>query len=146
MIAAGLVVTMNIPAPPEMVFDALIQPDRLALWLAPGDDWTTHVHRMDPRVGGTYALTMIDPKGEPHPVVGKYRVVRRPDELEFTWRWDRPNEAETTVHIKLQRRENTTDLVLTHERLPTEAAKQRHLDGWNACLSRLIKQLETAVN
>jgi len=48
----------------------------------------------------------------------------------FTWIGSLTNNVNTLVTVELYPRGNETDLVLTHERLPTPAIVEGHTRGW----------------
>ncbi len=57
------VVSRLIPAAPDAVWDALMDPEALAQWLPPGD-MTGVVHAFDGRVGGGFEMSLYYPEGE----------------------------------------------------------------------------------
>jgi uncharacterized protein YndB with AHSA1/START domain len=63
-LAAGreVVTSRLFDAPPERVFEAFRDPDRLARWWGP-DGFTNTIHEFDPRPGGAWRLTMHGPDG-----------------------------------------------------------------------------------
>ncbi len=73
-------------ATPEEVFDAWTSPAVLERWWGrPG--WSASSFDVDLRVGGGYALRMLDADGKPHAVAGEYREIERPRRLVYTWCW-----------------------------------------------------------
>jgi uncharacterized protein YndB with AHSA1/START domain len=63
-------------------------------------------------------------------VSGTYVEVDRPCKLVFTWIGSLTNNVNTLVTVELYPRGDETDLVLTHERLPTPAIVEGHTRGW----------------
>ncbi len=58
----------------------------------------------------------------------------------YTWRWEaEPELGETLVTVEFLDREGSTEVVLTHEFLPTEKARGDHKKGWHGCLDRLAR-------
>ncbi len=111
-------------APPDEVWDALIDPERLARWLAPG---TIGEHEVE-----------LD-FGEGGSVTG--RVLRRepPTLLELEWRF--PGEDESVVRFELARDGDGTRLVLEHRALDAGRAVG-YGAGWHAHLEALRDLLE----
>ena len=73
-------------------------------------------------------------------LIGVYRVVEPPKKLVYTWRWEsEPDAPETLVTVEFLDRGGATDLVLTHELFPNEAAKGKHEHGWTGCLDKLAR-------
>ena len=91
---------------------------------------------METRVGGRFRIVMTGPGVE---VVnaGEFRVLDRPSKLVFTWVSSRWNEQETLITIELQAREGGCELVLTHERFPSEHSSGQLAGGWGQMLEKL---------
>jgi uncharacterized protein YndB with AHSA1/START domain/predicted Ser/Thr protein kinase len=130
----------HIPAPPAQVFAVWTDPDRMADWYAPSDDFGPTIGEVDLQVGGQYRVGMLLPgRTDPRFVSGQYCRVDAPRTLSFTWGWE-PYKAgwpETQVTVEFYPEGQGTDLVLTHERFRDEADKNSHAQGWQGCLDRL---------
>jgi uncharacterized protein YndB with AHSA1/START domain len=63
--------------------------------------------------------------------------VDRPRKLVFTWIGPLTNHVNTLVTVELNPLGDETDLVLTHERLPTTAICEGHTRGWGNILDHL---------
>ena len=70
-------------------------------------------------------------------VSGTYVQIDRPRKLVFTWIGPLTNNVNTLVTVELDPRGDETDLVLTHERLPTAAIHDGHTRGWGSILDHL---------
>ena len=128
--------------PREKVFAAWTDPTLVSRWFAPSDDFTVVVDRLDPRVNGEYRIEMRHSDGRVHIVVGKYLEVTPPSRLRFTWAWESdPSKGDTVVTIELANKGGGTELVLTHERFPSEESRDKHQHGWTGCLDRLESML-----
>ena len=100
------------------------------------------------RAGGDYRVAMTSAEGEAIHHHGTYREIRPPEKLVFTWVLDdQPCEGsanqdcETLVTIEFHDRGTATEVVLTHEFLPSETARRGHDFGWNGsfdCLARFL--------
>jgi uncharacterized protein YndB with AHSA1/START domain len=77
-----LVVSRVIDAPRELVFAAWTSPDHLPRWYGPRG-FSTTIHAMDVRVGGTTKLTMHGPDGTRYPNTLVYREVVAPERLVY---------------------------------------------------------------
>jgi uncharacterized protein YndB with AHSA1/START domain len=134
---ASLRVERSFDASPEEVFDAWTSPEVLERWWAVHPDGKTPVAEVDLRVGGRYRLSMESPDGETHTVVGVYREVERPNRLLYTWQWEldsgEPGEI-STVAVEFIGRGDHTDVVLEHTGLPDSDSRDRHAQGWSACM------------
>ena len=81
--------TVDVAAPPERVFRALVDPADLAAWWggdADGGGGRTHDWSADARPGGRWRVRTTDAAGREMTVEGEYRVVDPPHTLETTWR------------------------------------------------------------
>lgn len=76
---AAVVVRRTIAASAEDLFDAWLDPEALAQWMRPGTIQST-VARVEPRVGGSYEITMQAASGPSrfHPARPAYGSHRHP--------------------------------------------------------------------
>src|SRR4026207_1042877 len=81
-----LKIVRRLPAKPEQVFRAFIDPKRLARWGGP-PGVTVPVCAVDHRPGGKWRTPMRSPGGTDRTVSGVYQEVSRPSRLVFTWAW-----------------------------------------------------------
>jgi len=135
-------------APRQAVFDAWTHPDSIVRWFNPDARGTVTVPVLEPRPGGRYRIEMRMPEGKAYDVGGVYREVRAPERLVFTWAWDQDpaGTPETLVTIELHERGASTELVLTHERFGNTEERDKHGEGWNACLDRLTSEFQKGAN
>lgn len=99
---------------------------------------TVAVAEIDLTVGGRYRIEMQGPDGARHIVGGTYREIDPPRRLVYTWSWeDQPDVTDTLVTVEFNDRGSATEIVLRHERLPSEDSRARHEHGWTGCLDKL---------
>lgn len=139
--ATSLRLVRQYDAPPERVFDALTRPELLSQWFAPGDDFDAVVDRFQTEVGGAYRIEMRHQNGDIHTCIGEIQEVKRPDRLVYTWKWEGGEMGDTLVTWELRSSGTGTELTLTHERFPNDAARDEHAKGWTGCLERLTRIL-----
>jgi uncharacterized protein YndB with AHSA1/START domain len=134
----SLRIERSFEASAEQVFDAWTNPEVLRRWWAVHPDGSTPVAEVDLRVGGRYRLTMEDPGGARHTVGGEYQEVQRPSRLVYSWQWEldsgQPGHT-STVTVTFHERDGHTHVVLEHAGLPDAASRDRHAEGWRACLT-----------
>jgi uncharacterized protein YndB with AHSA1/START domain len=132
--SAAVVVRRVIAASADDLFDAWLDPEALAHWMRPGTINST-VARVEPRVGGSYEITM---QGQSGPIVhkGVYRSIERPKRLVFTWISGPTEYKETLVTVDFVPVDTRTEVIVTHELLP-ESAMPSHRNGWTSGLEHL---------
>lgn len=139
----SLEITRFINAPRNRVYAAWTDPAQLKEWWGPESVRTRNI-TADVRVGGKYRWDLINQEGEEMSVFGEYRELQPNKKVVFTWKWDDDEDWEThnsVVTIELADRDGGTEVKLTHEKLPSEASRDRHNEGWNSVLDRLEKFL-----
>jgi len=131
-------VTRVIQANPDAVFRAWTDPNQLKRWSCP-EGMTVEDARVDLRVGGKYRIRMRGSEGQVHTAAGTYREITRPQRVVYTWEWEEEDHAvgETLVTVEFNDLGGRTEVVLTHELLPSAAAASSHEQGWQSCLNRL---------
>ncbi|MGQ0383690.1 MAG: SRPBCC family protein [Gammaproteobacteria bacterium] len=122
-------VRREIAAPAETLFDAWLDAGSLAVWMRPGDTTRTAV-KVDPRVGGAYEIVMHTPKG-PVSHSGTYREIARPRRLVFTWNSPYAGQTDSLVTVEFHPKRGATEIVLTHEGLPSAEMAAAHSGGWS---------------
>jgi len=129
-------------APRERVFRAWTDAKELALWFGPSADYSAKVPELDLKVGGKYKLEMHHAGGNVHTVGGTYREIKPPEKIVFTWCWEQdPTAHESLVTIEFRDLGPSTEILLTHEQLPSVEEREKHGHGWNGCLDSLAKYL-----
>lgn len=99
--AATVYADVEIAAPPEEVFRALVEPEQLAAWWGSDETYRTHGWEVDARPGGGWSMRTADAEGNEATVHGEYRVVDPPRRLEYTWRASWDDYAPTVVRYDL---------------------------------------------
>jgi uncharacterized protein YndB with AHSA1/START domain len=113
----------QLPDPPEVVWGALTEPERLREWfpcdvLVAGGEW---------RVGAAITFR-FPPDLIEMTLTGEVLEVERPCRLAFSW-------GEEMLHFELSAQDGGTRLVLI-DTLPADAAA-RNAAGWEVCLDGL---------
>ena len=126
----------RVRATAEQIFDLWTKPDLMVRWMSPFPGAVDCTASCDPRPGGVFSLVMSS-EDSSREVSGTYVEVDRPRKLVFTWIGPLTNNVATLVTVELHPRGDETDLVLTHERLPTPAIHEGHTKGWGNILDHL---------
>lgn len=136
-------------ATPEEVFDAWTNPEVLRRWWMVDEARSTPEADVDLRAGGSYRLSMENPGADSRLTVrGVYREVARPERLVYTWAWEAEDGStghESTVTVSFVGEGARTTVVVEHAGLPDQASRERHSDGWQACMRILGVRVFTAV-
>jgi uncharacterized protein YndB with AHSA1/START domain len=135
---AGATVQLRrrVRASAEQVFDLWTKPDLMVRWMSPYPGAVDCKASSDLRPGGAFSLVMTSAESS-REVSGTYVHIDRPRKLVFTWIGPLTNNVNTLVTVELTPRGDETDLVLTHERLPTSAIVEGHTRGWGHILDHL---------
>ncbi len=127
-----LTVRREIAASAKDLFDAWLDPAKLAIFMRPGGGPRATV-KNDPRVGGTFEIIMQVPSG-PVPHTGTYREIDRPRRLVFTWNSPHAGKNDSLVTVEFHPAGKATEIVLTHEGLPSKGEVDGHTKGWTSIL------------
>ena len=84
----SVTIVRTIEAPPEAVFAAFVQPDKIALWWGP-DDGPVLSAEIEARVGGRFHIRFrLAEDGSEHGSSGTLEVFDPPRRLVMSWAWD----------------------------------------------------------
>jgi uncharacterized protein YndB with AHSA1/START domain len=133
---ATVQIRRRVRASTEEVFDLWTKPDLMARWMSPYPGAVDCKASCDLRPGGAFSLVMTSAESN-REVTGTYVQIDRPRKLVFTWIGPLTNHVNTLVTVELTPHGDETDLVLTHERLPTSAIVEGHTRGWGYILDHL---------
>ncbi len=129
----------------KVLFNAWVEPEALQVWFGAGDLYVESVE-VDLQVGGQYRIGLKKDQNNLFYHTGKYKEITPYEKLVLTWLLDGKDcdgctgeHAETIVTVKFIAKGDQTELVLQHEKLPSEASRNNHSKGWNACFDILAK-------
>ena len=71
---------------------------------------------------------------------GIYQIIERPRRLAFTWNSIHAGENDSLVTVEFLASGDSTEIVLTHERLPSDALAG-HNGGWTDILNGLARSM-----
>jgi uncharacterized protein YndB with AHSA1/START domain len=135
----SLTIKRRFKAPPEKVYAAWTDPEKISRWMGPAGRQRVEV-TSDLRVGGRYAIKMVMADDE-HDVSGIYREIVPNEKLVFTWAWKSTPERESLVSVTFKRDGDGTIMTLLHEQFFDEKARDSHNAGWLAIMDELAKYL-----
>ena len=139
-------------ATPEQVYQAWINPQALAQWFGPHSH-TSKVEKFDAQEGGEYQIRMTPVESE-HDCTGEANedsvcagtfVKLTPNKqlvMTFNWIEGGADMGETLLTIDISETSSGSEVVLTHERIPTEELRQAHMGGWEGTLECLEEYMQ----
>src|SRR5450755_4477433 len=128
---------MNAPA--SRVFAAWTRPEQLLLWWGPRPV-TCCEAEIDLRVGGSYRIGNLLPDGKVLFIFGEFEVVDPPNKLVYSWHLELEGGKLTDasrVSVRFEACDQSTEVIVMHERIDSEATRADHEQGWNGCLDNL---------
>jgi uncharacterized protein YndB with AHSA1/START domain len=124
----------------EQVFAAFTRSEALCQWFSPNPDIQVEVLAFKFELDGEFRLRFTMPGGEVKVVDGTYRQIAPPEQLAFSWMWQAPDphaDIATDVVVQFVEQGDSTEIILTHDKLPDELTSTRHGAGWEGMLDRL---------
>lgn len=119
------------PYPPEKVWSALTEPDRLAQWFTTAD--------VDAREGGSVSFDF----GEHGVCSGRITAYEPPKVLEYEWVF--PDGPRSVVRWELRGESGATQVSIAHTLMPPDSATG-YAAGWHAYLDSLDAHLAGTTN
>jgi uncharacterized protein YndB with AHSA1/START domain len=133
----SLTVSRVIPAPPERVFDAWLDPKMMAKFMMGMPGTTVPKVETDPRAGGRFLILMRTDRDLPHE--GTYKEITRPRRLVFTWESAHSTVEDSTVTVTFAEADGGTLVELTQVRFASEGSRDGHKAGWSYILDLLAE-------
>lgn len=135
--------------PRDAVFRAWTDPTSIGQWFGP-KGYRAEVQECDLRVGGRWKFLMIGQGGTSVVHQGTYVEIAPHDRLVFTWAsvsrpegWLDAETVETLVTVELLDLGRSTEVILTHEGLISDLARNSLTGGWGGgleCLDEFLLQ------
>jgi uncharacterized protein YndB with AHSA1/START domain len=141
--AATLVVRRRIRSTPEQLFAAWTRPELLVRWWGP-EGVACPAAEIDLRVGGRYRIANRLPDGTVLWIVGTFEVIEAPHRLVYSWQLESQEGPPERVTVCFDAQGPATEVIVTHEKIPTAAARTSHARGWEGCLAGLAAFAERA--
>ena len=136
-----LVVRRIIRATPKRLFDAWTEPAQLKQWWGPQSVVCIDAE-VDLRVGGRYRIANQFPDSKVLWISGEFEAIERPGKLAYTWGLEPRAGPSERVTVIFEARGQSTEVIVTHERIPSNAMRDMHEQGWLGCLDGLVEFLE----
>lgn len=136
-----LEISYFIESPPEEVFSAWTDAEKLVKWMGPGSVFCEEVE-IDLKVGGQYRINMNTNEGV-RIAKGEYKEIVPNEKLVFTWEWEGGTFQNSLVSIVFAHQANGTLITLHHTLLPDKENTEHHTQGWEGCIIKLESYLGT---
>jgi uncharacterized protein YndB with AHSA1/START domain len=139
MAGTTIEVERRLAAPPEMVFDAWLDPEGVGQWLFATPGGMMEAVEIDPRVGGGF--TIAERRGEElarH--FGEYIELERPCRLVFDF-WTSVGAERTRVTVEIPPDGDGARIRLTHNGVRADY-RERTMQGWTMILGGMTRHLE----
>jgi uncharacterized protein YndB with AHSA1/START domain len=130
-----LELTRTIPASRNEVFDGWLDPQ------CPGTPWSVADKLiLDPQVDGLFYWLFVPDTGEQKPHYGRFTIVDRPSQVQYTWMSLHTRGLESLVTVTFEKQGEETLLTLRHENLPDDEYGRGHEAGWGYLLSEFANR------
>jgi uncharacterized protein YndB with AHSA1/START domain len=141
-----VVMTREVEAPRELVFDAWTKPEHVQQWMLGPSGWTMPVCEIDLRPGGAWRFVWGRADGTEMEMRGEYREVTPPERLVSTESWggDWPETINTVTLSEEDGKTTITQTVLYPSREARDAALETGMkDGVSLSFDRLAEHVRT---
>jgi uncharacterized protein YndB with AHSA1/START domain len=137
-----IVSEIQIAAPPERVFEALIDPSQVVQWWGQSGIYRCTKFESDVRVGGIWRSVGVDGNGQAFEIKGEYLEVDPPRVLSSTWVATWTGAAKTKVRWELEPTGNGTLVRIRHSGFAAHPEVTQAYRGWPRMLTWLQALLE----
>ena len=138
----AIVSEIQIAAPPERVFQALVDPAQVVKWWGQEGIYRCKQFEAELRVGGKWRNAGIGPNGSNFEVHGEILELDRPRVLAYSWVSSWTGDAETVVRWELEPRDNGTLVRVRHSGFAARPELAQNYRGWPRMLGWLQALLD----
>ncbi|AUV84230.1 hypothetical protein C2R22_21990 (plasmid) [Salinigranum rubrum] len=146
----SMTVSRVIDAPPERVYEAFLDPEKLAQWLPP-TGFSAEVHHLEPEEGGTFRASFTaeteEFAGYGSTFGGTYRELEPGERIVYTESFDtdEPSMAgEMTVTVVFEAVLGGTEITVRQAGIPEAVPPEDANEGWIDSLENLAGLVEGA--
>ena len=137
-----IVSEIRIAAPPDRVFQALVDPLQVVQWWGQAGIYRCTKFESDLRVGGTWRSIGVDGSGRQFEIAGEYLEVDPPRLLSSTWLATWTGDVKTRVRWELEPAENGTLVRIRHSGFAAHPEIAQAYRRWPRMLGWLQSLLE----
>jgi len=140
--ADEIVSEIQIAAPPERVFQALVDPSQVVRWWGQTGIYRCTEFQSDLRLGGKWRTAGVSGDGAAFEAVGEYLEIDPPRLLVHSWVATWTGDAKTTVRWELEPSKKGTLLRIRHSGLAAHPELKGSYSGWPRLLTWLQALME----
>ena len=135
--ADSIVAEIHIAAPPERVFQALVDPLQVLQWWGQQGIYRSTEFQSDLRRGGKWRTVGVNAEGRNFEASGEYLEIDPPHLLVYSWVASWTGNAKTTVRWELHPDQRGTLVRLRHHGLADYPELAKSYSGWGRMLGWL---------
>lgn len=139
----AVITEIEIAAPPERIFQALVDPRQVLLWWGQSGMYRCREFTSDTRPGGAWRSSGQGMDGGPFNIFGEYLEVDPPRALAYTWVASWTGDAKTIVSWELEPTATGTLVRIRHSGLAAHPGLAESYRGWPMILGWIRSYLET---
>jgi uncharacterized protein YndB with AHSA1/START domain len=142
-----IVAEIQITAPPERVFQALVDPSQVVRWWGRAGIYRCTKFESDLRVGGRWQSIGVNGNERPFEIVGEYLEIDPPRLLYSTWRATWTGDTVTRIRWELEPMKGGTLVRIRHSGFAAHPELAQAYRGWPRMLTwlqALLERSETA--
>jgi uncharacterized protein YndB with AHSA1/START domain len=140
--ADEIISEIQISAPAERVFQALVDPAQVLRWWGQTGIYRSTEFESDLRVGGKWRTAGVNGQGQSFEAKGEYLQVDPPRRLVHTWVASWTGDIQTVVHWELEAVSGGTLVRIRHTGLAAHPELAKSYSGWPRMLGWLQALLE----
>jgi uncharacterized protein YndB with AHSA1/START domain len=140
--ADEIVSEIQIAAPPERVFQALVDPSQVVRWWGQKSIYRCTEFQSDLRPGGKWRTAGVSGDGGAFEAAGEYLEIDPPRLLVHSWVASWTGEVKTTVRWELEPIKNGTLVRIRHSGLAAHPELANSYSGWPRLLTWLQALME----
>ena len=138
-----IVSEIYINAPPDRVFQALVDPEQVVKWWGQKGIYQCTEFAGEVRAGGSWHSAGVGPDGSRFEVKGEYLEVDRPRVLSTTWLSSWTGEKQTVVRWELSPSQSGTVVRIRHSGFAAHPELLENYRGWPRMLGWLQSYVDT---
>ena len=145
----AIIAQIHIAAPPERVFQALVDPKQVVQWWGEIGIYRCTEFHSDLLPGGKLRCVGVDGRRNRFEIVGEYLEIDAPRLLVYTWVATWTGDVKTTVRWELEARDKGTLVTIRHSGFAAHPELAQSYRGWPRMLGwlqALLEQGETVDN